>query len=184
MSTKHRHRGLPSPQTPLVRTNVYYRSGRARTLRGVTLIAWLPVPLTAWLLSRPVPATQGWDTSPLGPKLWWMIPLLLLTLTLVLPAAMFLLHDRYVLAMERQDDGRWQVTTWLLWGQKTREFTSDALAGATLVDEAGTFQSVWTVSVHAPYLRVRLSSGKRLIFDAQGEVPNGWPALEGVFAGR
>jgi ribosomal protein L2 len=39
-------------------------------------------------------------------------------------------------------------------------------------------------SVDAPYTRVRLPSGKRLIFDAQCEAPHGWEALEAVFRSR
>lgn len=154
------------------------------TLRFVSVVALLPIPLTAGLMSLEVPPDQGWETSPLGPTLWWVIPLFLIALTLVLPASMFLLHDRYVLDFVRTEAGKWQVTTWLLWGRRTREFTSEQLAESQLVNKVGRFDSRLTVSVNAPYTRVRLPSGQRLIFDAQGEAPHGWETLEAVFRAR
>jgi hypothetical protein len=163
---------------------VFFRSGRLLTLRWLTVVAWLPVPLTAWLMSIPVPPDQGWETSPIGPAYWWIIPALLIALALVLPASTFLLHDRYVLTFERTEAGGWRVVTWLLWGTRAREFTSEELNGSQVVEEEGKFDSRLTVSVDAPYTRVRLPSGKRLVFDAQCEAPHGWQALEAVFRPR
>ena len=86
-----------------------------------------------------------------------------------------------MLRLERSPHDTWQVQTLLLWGKRTREFTSDALALASLQQEAGEFRGSNTVSVSAPYLRVRLPSGQRLILDLQGEAPHGWEAVIAIF---
>ncbi|MSP91226.1 MAG: hypothetical protein EXR79_05425 [Myxococcales bacterium] len=77
-----------------------------------------------------------------------------------------------------------RVTTWLVWGRRCREFTSDELRDSQVVEEEGTTDSTFTVSVAAPYTRVRLPSGQKLLFDAQCEAPHGWGALEAVFRPR
>ena len=169
----------PAPKPP---TNVFFHSTRDLTLRFVTFVTFGPVPFLLWLLT--LPPTDGWDDSPVGPTLWWLLPVFLVALILAMPLAMLLLHDRYVLHLERDEVGTWRLTTWMLWGRRTRVLTSAELSGADLKHEAGEFDSRLTVSVDAPYLRVRLASGKRLIFDAQCEAPHGWDAIEGLFARR
>ena len=172
---------VPELSTP---SGVLFRSTRAATLHGVSVVAVLPVPLTAWLLSLPMPPGQGWESGPFVPSFWWIIPGFLVLLTLALPAAMWLVHDRYVLTFERTDAGPCLLTTWLLWVRRTRSLPPEALAGAQLDDIEGRFESLWTPSVNAPYLRVQLASGQRLVFDAEGEAPHGWAVLEAVFGPR
>jgi len=169
-----------TPLTPQPPHTVLFHSDRAVTLHWVALVAWLPVPLTAWLLSLPMPSGQGWASTPLGPGLWWLIPALLAMLAVVLPAATFLLHDRYVLRLVSTPDGSYRLTTWLLWGRRTRVLTTKALADAQFVSVAGDYGEA-TGSADAPYVRVRLPSGRRLILDAQGDAPFGWDAVEAAF---
>ena len=155
-----------------------FESNRALTLRLVTLVCLIPVPLTLWLVSL---NPHGWQDTPLGPDFGWIVPICLVALSLVLPLSLFLMHDRYVLRLERSSGGTWKIETLLLWGKRTREFTSDAMAKATVERKAGEFRSSSTVSVSAPYLRVRLRSGQRLLLDLQGSAPHGWDAMMGIF---
>ena len=169
----------PLPKIPTTE-NLFFNSGRILGLRFVTLVCLIPVPLTLWLVSSLPP--NGWNDNPFGPALWWVIPTALIALAAVLPLSLRLLHDRYVLRLERNADGTWQLTTLLLWGRRVRAFSSDDLAGATLEEDEGRFDSRLTVSVSAPFLRVRLPSRQQLIFDRQCEAPHGWAALEAVFS--
>ncbi len=182
MSTRRPQRRPPPAPVVEARDPVVFRSGRAATLHWVTLVAALPTALTVVLLARPMPPGQGWEASPLGPALWWVIPTLLCGLALALPGAMVLLHDRYVLRLERTEAASWRLTTWLLWGRRVREVPTDALTGAQSRYEDGRFRSRRGVDVDAPYLKVQLASGKRLIFDVQAEASNSRAALEALFA--
>lgn len=158
--------------------NVFFRSDRLGSLRFATLVCAVPVPMTLWLLS--LSPVEDWRGNPFGPALWWLIPALLVALSLVLPASMFLLHNRYVMRLERTPAGQLRVTTFLVWGLRTREVASKDLAVGELEEEEGRWDSLWTPSVNAPFLRVRLRAGGQWIFDQQCEAPHGWDALRGL----
>lgn len=180
MSTRKARRGAPPPEVdPGIPSPILFRSDRSATLRFAALVCAVPVPLTIWLLTLPAPG--GWDDSPLGPTWGWLIPTALLALSAVLPAAMCLLHGRYVLLLERAEGGSVRVTTWLLWGQRTEDCGRGELTGSAVVAHEGRFESMWAPSVNAPYLLARLPSGRRLILDQQGDAPRGWNEVYGVF---
>ncbi len=160
------------PREPIV----VFRSDRQLTLRFVTLVCLIPVPLTTWLLTLP----PTWDDTPFGPLFWWVLPLCGLALAATLPASLFLLHDRYVIQLERLPTGLWRLQTFLLWGQRTRELDLDAMIGAQLREHEGRFDATEVPSVNAPWLEAKLVTGKQLIFDRQGSAPQGWEALRGV----
>lgn len=169
MARKRMQQPKPSPDRTVEGPRLFFESTRAATLYGVAVLVWLPVLLTFWLMTLPMPPGKDLDSTPVGPSVWLLVPVLLLlgALILAMPAAMAFLHDRYVLRLERTEAGLWRVTTWLHWGRRVREFSSAELAGAQAVAEAGRFDSI-KFNVDAPYLRVRLPSGRRLIFDKQG----------------
>jgi len=131
--------------------------------------------MTAWLMS--LASKDEWRGSPLGADLWWLIPALLWLLTAVLPLAILLLHDRYVMQLDRTDHGTWRLKTFLVWGSRTRDLPDDIFAGARASYQKGRFESWWTPSVDAPYWLVRTATGKWLIFDAYAEVPHGHEVL-------
>lgn len=179
MSTRRSQRGAPpakpasEPSSPLI-----YVSDRSATLRFAALVCAVPVPLTIWLLSL---GPRGAVVAAAAPAPSWLLPVLLVALSAVLPGAMCFLHGRYVLRMERTQDGGARMTTWLLWGQRTEEWPLAELRGTSVLAHQGRFESRRTVSVNAPYLMARLPSGKRLILDQQGDAPHGWDAVYGVF---
>lgn len=179
MQRLHPNSKKAHPLNPGGAPKIFFRSSRELSLRFVTLLCLIPVPLTLWLITLPSPT--GWEDTPFGPSFWWAIPTILLALSMTLPASLFLIHDRYVLTFESSAAGGWAVTTFLLWGRRRREFTSTSLASADVKEEEGITNSTFTVSVNAPYLKVRLGSGKKLIFDRQCDAPLGWDAIEGVF---
>ena len=154
----HPH-GMAAPQS-----TIFFRSHRTLSLRFVTLVCLVPVPLTLWLLSlsqppMPLPLALG-----------------LTLLSALLPASLYFLHDRYVLELARQPDGALHVTTFLLWGRRQHLL----VPGGEATEHAGEFHSLWAPDVNAPYLAVRLRSGRRLLLDRQGDAPHGWDAVLGV----
>ncbi len=153
----------PTPEAP----NVHFCSTRDLTLRFVTVVCAIPLPLTLWLLKQ-APAEE-WRNGPFGPALWWLIPLVLLALAAALPIGLALLHDRYVLKLERTGPALWRLTTFVLWGVRRRELAEDPLHGARIRHVDGQFHSMWAPSVDAPYLKVTTRTGQKLIFDMQGE---------------
>lgn len=146
-----------SPFSPVT----YYVSEREGRLRLAILTAFAPLPVTLFLLAK-APA-EFWPT-PLGGSGWWLLPSLLVGLSAVLPWLASRWHDCFVLRLERTIDGRWLVTTLLLWGLRTREMTSAEFvrAGRT----------------------VRTLDGRTLIFDRRGEAPLGWDALRTLWETR
>jgi hypothetical protein len=154
-----------------------FHSARATTLHVVGVVCALPVPLTAWLLTR-TPRTEWAEQT--GPTWWWIIPAALIAVGLVLPAAMLWLHDRYVLRLERTGDTI-RLTTFLLWGQRIRELPVASFAGATVRHDPGQVQTGLSPTVNAPSLQMRMRDGKRLIFDFSGDAPVGWPAVFELF---
>lgn len=156
---------------------VLFLSSRLTTLRVVTLVACLPVPLNAWLIAS---ASRSEWVDEAGAFWWWLIPVGLVAVTLVMPAAMFLLHNRYVLRLERSAD-QLRLTTFLLWGRRTVELPISAFKTAHVRHDAGQAAYGRGPVVNAPSLQARLPDGRRLIFDAGGEAPEGWPAVYAIF---
>lgn len=150
-----------------------FNSSRGVVLHGVTAVACAPVPLTLWLISG-APRAE-WE-APLGPTWWWLIPSGLIALTLVLPVAMFWLHDRYVFRLERSGNVI-RLTTFLLWGRRTRELSMTRFAAAEVQYIDGEADYGTAPSVKAPYIRMKLRDGSSLIFDAAGDAPAGWDAI-------
>jgi len=97
---------------------VLYDSGREWLLRAVTGVSFLPVGLAAWLL--PLAPREEWTQAPLGGIAWWLLPAGLVLLTLMLPASLFFLHRRYLLRLTLDADGQLTVTTFLVWGRRSR----------------------------------------------------------------
>lgn len=141
----------PPAAQPVV---LLYRSSQEIMLRVTTVVCLAPVPGVAWLIAR-APRAE-WEKTPFGPNLWWLIPAGLMLLSLVLPAAVAWLHDRYALRLERTPDGRLMLVTFLLWGRRTRQLDPALLVG---LDDLS---------------QLRLPNGRRLIFDdevrAEGSV--------------
>ncbi|WP_438481229.1 hypothetical protein [Oleiharenicola lentus] len=139
-----------SPFSPVT----FYVSPREPRLRLAILAGFSPVPITLWLIARA--PLEIWH-EPFGEKLWWLLPAGLILISTVMPWVVSLLHDRYVLRLERTSDGRWLLTTLLLWGLRTRELSSHDF------ERTGN--------------QVRLRGAQRLIFDQQGEAPQGWDEM-------
>jgi hypothetical protein len=150
-----------------------FKSSRGPLLYGVTVVTYAPVPFGLWFISR-APRAE-WE-APLGPTWWWLIPAGLMGLTLVLPITMFWLHDRYVLRLEQKGD-IFRLTTFLLWGRRTRELSKATFASAEVRYVEGEADYGGSPSVDAPYIRMKLRDGRGLIFDAAGEAPGGWDAI-------
>lgn len=146
-----------SPFSPVT----YYVSEREGRLRLAILAGFAPLPVTLFLLTQ-APA-EFWPT-PWGGAGWWLLPSLLTLLSVVLPWLVCRWHDCYVLRLERTPDGRWLITTLLLWGLRTREMTS------------AEFERVGQ--------NVRTRDGRVLIFDRRGEVPLGWEAIRALWETR
>ena len=150
-----------------------FYSDREPTLRFATLACFTPVPLTTWLVSLGTRAEWQKDAGVLP---WWLLPTGLVVFSLVLPAAICWLHDAYVLRLEHAGP-RVRVTTFLLWGRRTHDLSLDELLKSTTTYDEGRFAHGAGPIVNAPSVRFRLPGGRRLIFDAQGDAPAGWPAL-------
>jgi len=155
---------------------VLFDSTREGLLRWVTVIGLLPLPLTAWLISRV--ERSEWENAPFGPDVWWLLPTLLLALSSALPAGLFYLHGRYVLRLERTADGFLRLTTFLVWGRRTRLLPSNYFENAHGQEDEGRYENTLSVPVHAPSLRVTPRDGRPLIFDRQGEAPQGWHIID------
>jgi hypothetical protein len=163
-------------QTQKNEAGVLYISPREGLLRWITGVCVVPVPLVVWLVSL-APRAE-WETTPLGAAAWWVLPAGLIALSGVMPAAMFFLHGRYVLRLERGVDDELRLTTFLVWGRRTVVFTQGSLAGARMAHDEGRFSTGAGVSVNAPSVTVSMLDGRKLIFDEQGEAPHGWHAIE------
>lgn len=68
---------------------------------------------SAWLLVLP-----PWSFAR-GSAAVWALPVLFAVLLLTIPALVLLFHDRYVLRIVIEADGRLRITTLLLWGRRT-----------------------------------------------------------------
>lgn len=113
-----------------------YESRREGLLRAVSVVCCLPTIIAAWLI--PLAPRAEWAQAPLGGVAWWLLPAALGLFTLVLPASLFLLHGRYVLRLDLDPDDQLTLTTFLLWGRRTRrcrpeEFNADAF----IIDRQG-----------------------------------------------
>lgn len=139
-----------SPFSPVT----LYVSSREPRLRLAILAAFAPLPVTSFMITQ---APADWWQEPLGAAGWWVLPTLLVGLSALLPWAVSRLHDRYVLRLERTPEGRWVLTTLILWGLRTREVAPHGLVRAGKV--------------------IQLRDGPPLIFDRRGEFPLGRDAL-------
>ena len=166
-------RPAPSLAPPRGPTALLFASGRELLLRLVTLVCFAPVPLTIWLLSL-APRAE-WEAA-LGPGAWWVGPASLVALSLVLPGALLWLHDRYVLRLVRCSEGL-RLTTFLVWGRRTRVLAASELKSAAVQFAEGRLATGVAPVVNAPSLQLQLPGGRRLIFDAQGDAPEGWEAI-------
>ena len=155
-----------------MKPRLLFNSPRRGVLHAVSAVAFLPVPVTLWLIAR-APRTE-WEAL-FGPTWWWLVPAGLIGLTLILPAAMFWLHDRYVLRIERGGEII-RLTTFLLWGKRVRELPLEYFAATEgrYIEGKSDYGSV---SVNAPYLLTTMRDGRRLILDTTGEAPVGWQVL-------
>lgn len=106
------------------------------------------------------------------------MPAFLLSFSCALPAGLFFLHGRYVLRLERATDGSLRLITFLVWGRRTRTLPADYFKNAHRREDEGRFESADSISVHAPSLRVSPRAGRPLIFDRQGEAPQGWRLID------
>ena len=132
--------------------------------------------IAVWLISL-APRSE-WESSPFGPAAWWLMPALLVAISCILPAALFFLHGRYVLELKRAPDGGWVLTTFLVWGRRRRLLPADALKGAKAEHDDGRLVTGLAPTVNAPSLTLTPREGSRLIFDQQGDAPQGWEAIE------
>ncbi|MGH8018558.1 MAG: hypothetical protein ACREIA_09745 [Opitutaceae bacterium] len=142
---------------------VLYHSRREGRLRLLTLCCFAVVPLVAWPVLR-APRAE-WEQA-LGPALWWLFPSAFIALSLALPAAMFFLHDRYVLRLEAAAGGGMRLVTFLVWGRRTRELPAGSFAKATVRQQTDRY-SKW-ISVDLPGPSGAMARGLKLIFDAGG----------------
>lgn len=156
-----------------------FNSSKRAVLHAVSAVAFVPAPVIAWLIVR-APRTE-WEAL-FGATWWWLVPAGLIGLALVLPAAMFWLHDRYVLRLERSGEVI-RLTTFLLWGRRVRELPLAFFAAAEgrYIEGKSDYGSV---SVNAPYWLTRLRDGRRLILDATGDAPEGWQVLRRLWGVR
>lgn len=133
--------------------------------------------MTVWLLSLGTRA----EWSPEVPGLPWLVlPVGLMAISLVMPAAILWLHDRYGLRAER-DERTVYLTTFLIWGQRNRAMDVSAFRhakSAMILD--GEYGGDGSLVVRAPALRIHLASGDRRIFDSSGDAPLGWDALDAL----
>jgi hypothetical protein len=114
-----------------------YVSRRVWLLRLAALASVVPLAVCLCLL---VLAPQAeWARAPFGHVAWWLFPAAVTVLTLLLPAAMLSVHDRYVTRVVFEPDGRLRVTTFVLWGQRTQRYKTDEIvARRFLLDRSGT----------------------------------------------
>lgn len=143
-----------------------YRSSRLTVLRAIVILTFGFAVFASWLIQL---APQAEWATATGPRLWWLIPLILLGLAWAPAAATAWLHGRYILEIAVQA-GDVEVTTFLLWGRRPRRIAVADMAGAGIlsVGELG----------EAPYLRLQHRPlGIDWILDQQGDFPAGLDAL-------
>lgn len=113
-----------------------YESSREWLLRAVIAVCFIPTAIAAWLI--PLAPREEWMQAPLGGIAWWLLPAMLILLTLVMPASLFLIHGRYVLRLSLQPDDSLEVTTFLLWGRRTKQCRPETFdADAFIIDRKG-----------------------------------------------
>jgi hypothetical protein len=126
---------MPARYSPGDRGTIYVTSTPWK-LRLVSIVSWLPAIICAWLVCRA--PREEWAGAPLGGIAWWMLPALLLGLSLLLPAGLIPLHGRYVTRIVLERDGRLRVTTFLVWGQRTERLWREEVAPRRFrLDRAG-----------------------------------------------
>lgn len=160
-------------------SRLQFNSSKRAVLHAICAVAFAPVPITLWLIAR-APRTE-WEAL-VGPTWWWLVPAGLMGLTLVMPVAMFWLHDHYVRRIERSGEVI-RLTPFLLWGKRVRDvpLAFFAAAGGQYVEGKSDYGSV---SVNAPYRLTTLRDGRRLILDAGGDAPEGWQVLRRLWGVR
>jgi len=142
------------------RPGLLFVSRRNATLRLLQGVAAAPVAIVAFLLLR-MPAEE-W--AKLGVAGGIAFGAGLTGLTLILPAAFVLLHDRYVLELVREPDGSLTLVTWLIAGKRRRRLPADTLAGETIRHDGTHIRGG-----SAPWNELVLPDGRRLIFDDAGD---------------
>jgi len=114
-----------------------YVSDRLWLLRLAGFASMVPLTVGVGLLTL-APRSE-WERAPFGHVAWWLFPAGVIALTLLLPGAMLWVHDRYVTRVVFESDGRLRVTTFVLWGQRTRRYKAEEVAARRfLLDRSGT----------------------------------------------
>ncbi len=142
-------------------SRLLFVSNREKIVRFAVALAFVPVPLTAALLSL-APISE-WEQI-FGESLWWVVPASLMLLSLAMPAAALWLHGRYVLRCE-EENGTLRWTVFLLWGRR-----------AEAVDTAQLASAKFTSIAAGTRLRSR-DAVIDLVFDDGGVFPEGEEAI-------
>ncbi len=160
MPSSRKKRSLRFPDTE---DGVLYESAREGRLRLLVLFCFASGLLLVWFILR-APRAE-WEGTSLGPELWWLFPTALVALSLALPGAMFYLHDRYVLRLEKDAAGGLRLVTFLVWGRRARELPGKSFADATVRHRADRYSSWIAVTIHEPSMRPESPRRLKLIFD-------------------
>ena len=116
---------MPASNPKYVRGTIYV-SGTEWKLRLVSVVCWIPAGICAWLV--PLAPHEEWAAAPLGSIAWWLLPAILMVLSLSLTVVLIPVHGRYVLQVVLEPDGRLRVTTFLVWGRQTETLRPDEIA--------------------------------------------------------
>jgi hypothetical protein len=101
-----------------------YLSPHLWKLRLATLACAVPAAACVWLLSVGPAVWPGGSGDSAG----WLYPALLTGLLLLLPAALLVVHGRYVTRVVLEFDGRLSVTTFVLWGERTEKLRAQEVS--------------------------------------------------------
>jgi len=126
---------MPARNVRSDRGTIYLAQTGGR-LRLVTLACWAPVGICAWLVT--FMPRETWARAALGDVAWWILPAMLLALSLLLPAALIPWHGRRVMRVVLERDGQLRVTTFRMWGRRTERLRPQEIAARRFrLDRAG-----------------------------------------------
>jgi hypothetical protein len=133
-----------------------YLSPHLWKLRLATLVSLIPAAACVWLLSA---GPAEWPAAT-GHSSGWLYPMLLVGVLLLLPAALLVIHGRYVTRVVLEFDGCLSVTTFVLWGERTEKLkTRDVSTRRFWLDRDGDaplgFETLAVLGFRPPGVRRR-----------------------------
>ncbi len=96
----------------------------------------------------------------------------------ILLVAVFWLRHKYILAVYLLPDQKIKIKTWDFINSRIQFYNVKDFSASQYIEGITNIPN--KPSVNAPYIKLRLHSGKTLILDMQGDFPSGYAALDEV----